>query len=118
MKTALVMMTMAAVLLAGVVISQAGELKRQAPQGEPGRVGAYTMDLEVIGAAFPTLPESYVSIRLKTVLWRGTGPQNESYSVGNQRVTIPLEDARRLRDALDEWLSDPSVTTTLLQKAY
>jgi hypothetical protein len=119
MKIALVLMTVAVLLLGGQVIAQ--ELRAAKPKLAPGTgvswVGA--TKVEVIGAAFPTLPAPYVSIDLKTALGQdGTTPDNQARASLVQRATLSVAEAEALRSALDEWLADPSTTQTLLVKGY
>jgi hypothetical protein len=80
---------------------------------------AGSASLEIIGAAFPTLPEPYVSIQIRVVSGNGEGsPASEARVTATPRVTMTVAEAAALRDALDAWLSNPTTTSTLMAKTY
>lgn len=113
-----------ALAILGAVASQALPAEPRAPKRQPIDYGStqtwvVSTSLEVIGAAFPTLPEPYVSVELRTVAaLDGAQPDQDARSVTNQRVTLSVAEAAALRDALDAWLANPTTTTTLAAKAY
>ncbi len=111
---------LAAIASQALPADKAAAPKRMPPVVEgDGAAWAVASVLEIVGAAFPTLPEPYVSVQIKTTTALDGAPVGaESRSVNTQRVTMTPAEARALGEALIAWADDPSSTTTLLAKSY
>lgn len=112
-----------ALAILAAIASQAFPADRNYPKLPPvngsgsGWVGS--AELEIIGAAFATLPEPYVSVQIKTTAaLDGVPVTAEARTSSTQRVTLSVAEATALRDALDAWLANPTTTTTLAAKSY
>lgn len=74
--------------------------------------------LEVIGAVFPTLPEPYVSVELRSQVFDPTHPpHDEAKAAAAHRMTLTRDEARSLGLALVAFADNtPASTVTLYQR--
>lgn len=107
-----------AVALAGRAVV-AGELETVRRRAPAACSVVSTARLEVVGAAFPTLPAPYVSIELVDVLTRQCGgPSQEALAKTSARRTLTVAQSRALGEALIAFADDPTSTTTILSLVY